>query len=146
MDEAPARCWADVGGRSYLCAIVAGADSVSVLLFADSPQPGFDATADGRWVREVAAEDCASVEQRSTVCQYLGVTCRVLLIHDDQVFLEYAGTDFPAAGRLGFEQVDRGVYQVWTTRAETSQWAQTTAVLIGQSQPVPGRSARSELR
>lgn len=92
-------------------------DDTRVRLRADGPTEGFDEVVPGRFVRVVAASDCAAVEYRWTVCVWRDQPFRVVSGGADGLLrLEYTGGSAPAARRLGLEGLERGVYRVSVPR------------------------------
>ncbi|GAA4218988.1 hypothetical protein [Actinocatenispora rupis] len=95
----------------------ANTDGARLLIYTDAPAEGFRQTAPGRYERDVTDEDVNGAYV-STIGTWRGVPVKALYEHGDHIRIEYTGGRADVAESLGMERVDKGVYQIWTTRQE----------------------------
>jgi hypothetical protein len=93
-----------------------------VVLFAACPPPeelGFQ-PARGHWRKRLHVSDVECVWEARPVGSFRGVPCLILDDLGDRLHIAYLGHDGYEAERLGFWQVDRGVYELVTARDQVS--------------------------
>lgn len=96
----------------------ASPEGAAVRLYQPAPGEGFTAVRDGRYVRQVPANEVEQLSYVRTVCSWRGEQFIVLAEHDIWLRLEYTGGKAPVAQALGLEEFDYGVYQGWVPAAE----------------------------
>ncbi len=100
-----------------------GPTDSDIVLFAACPPPeelGFE-PATGHWRKQVAIRDVQAVWESRPVGLFRGARCMVLDDLGDRLHIGYLGHDAHQAERLGYWQVDRGVYELVAARNEVSE-------------------------
>ena len=93
-----------------------------VVLFAACPPPeelGFE-PATGHWRKQLRLHDVQALWESRPVGTFRGERCVVLDDLGDRLHIGFLGHDGYLAERLGYWQVDRGVYELVASRAEVS--------------------------
>jgi hypothetical protein len=112
------RLMASFRGAAYQAGV--GPSDEEVTLFAACPPPeelGFRSSA-GHWRRRVSVEEIDALWESRPVGRYRGERCMVLDDLGDRMHIAYLGRDLYMARRLGFWEVDRGVFEVVVPRQE----------------------------
>lgn len=107
-----------------------------IVLFAACPPPedlGFE-PATGHWRKQVEIRDVQAVWESRPVGVFRGARCMVLDDLGDRLHIGYLGHDAHQAERLGYWQVDRGVYELVAARNEVSD-------IIEERTEFPGKAA-----
>jgi hypothetical protein len=94
-----------------------------IVLFAACPPPeelGFE-PATGHWRKQIPIGDVQAVWESRPVGLFRGARCMVLDDLGDRLHIGYLGHDAQQAERLGYWQVDRGVYELVAARNEVSE-------------------------
>jgi hypothetical protein len=100
-----------------------GPTDSDLVLFAACPPPedlGFE-PATGHWRKQVPIRDVQAVWESRPVGLFRGARCMVLDDLGDRLHIGYLGHDAHQAERLGYWQVDRGVYELVAARIEVSE-------------------------
>jgi len=100
-----------------------GPSDGDIVLFAACPPPeelGFE-PATGHWRKQIAMRDVQAVWESRPVGVFRGARCMVLDDLGDRLHIGYLGHDAQQAERLGYWQVDRGVYELVASRNEVSE-------------------------
>jgi len=108
-----------------------------IVLFAACPPPeelGFE-PATGHWRKQVRFSDVQAVWESRPIGVFRGERCLVLDDLGDRLHIGYLGHDGLAAERLGYWQVDRGVFELIAPRSEVSD-------IIEEQLDVPGPAVR----
>jgi hypothetical protein len=114
------RLMATYRGAPYEAGI--GPADGSVVLFAACPPPeelGFE-PATGHWRKELQIQDVQAVWQSRPVGRFRGERCVVLDDLGDRLHICYLGHDALTAERLGYWQVDRGVFELIAAQDEVT--------------------------
>ena len=112
------RLMASFQGASYQAGI--GPSDEEVTLFAACPPPeelGFRSSS-GHWRKRVSVEEIDALWESRPIGRYRGERCMVLDDLGDRMHIAYLGRDLYMARRLGFWEVDRGVFEVVVPRQE----------------------------
>ena len=112
------RLMASFQGAAYQAGV--GPSDEEVTLFAACPPPeqlGFRSSA-GHWRKRVSVEEIDALWESRPVGRYRGERCMVLDDLGDRLHIAYLGQDLYMARRLGFWEVDRGVFEVVVPRQE----------------------------
>jgi len=99
-----------------------GPTADDIVLFAACPPPeelGFE-PATGHWRKQVRFADVQALWESRPVGVFRGERCLVLDDLGDRLHIGYLGHDGPAAERLGYWQVDRGVFELIAPRSEVT--------------------------
>lgn len=115
------RLMATYDGSPFEAGIGPTADDI--VLFAACPPPeelGFE-PATGHWRKQVRFADVQAVWESRPVGVYRGERCLVLDDLGDRLHIGYLGHDGPVAERLGYWQVDRGVFELIAPRGEVTE-------------------------
>src|SRR6266516_4513674 len=99
-----------------------GPTDADIVLFTSSPPPaelGFEPAA-GYWRKRVSLEDTDELWECRPVGRYRSEPCLVLEEIGDRLHITHLGHDAFQAERLGYWQVDRGVYEVVVPRDEVA--------------------------
>jgi hypothetical protein len=99
-----------------------GPSSAEVVLFAACPPPeelGFEPAA-GHWRKRVIRAEVDELWESRPVGLYQGEPCLVLDDLGDRLHIAYLGTDPGRAARLGYWQVDRGVFELLVLRQDVT--------------------------
>jgi hypothetical protein len=99
-----------------------GPSGGDVVLFAACPPPeelGFE-PATGHWRKRVIRAEVDAVWESRPVGLFRGEPCLVLDDFGDRLHIAYLGGDGPRAAKLGYWQVDRGVYELLIPRDEVT--------------------------
>ena len=115
------RLMATYRGAPYEAGI--GPTDSDVVLFAACPPPeelGFE-PATGHWRKQLRLEDVQALWESRPMGTFRGDRCIVLDDLGDRLHIAYQGHDAYQAERLGYWQVDRGVYELITPREEVSE-------------------------
>src|SRR6202034_326937 len=115
------RLMASYRGAPYEAGI--GPTDADVVLFAACPPPeelGFE-PATGHWRKQLRIEEVQALWESRPMGTFRGDRCIVLDDLGDRLHIAYQGDDASQAERLGYWQVDRGVYELITPRAEVSE-------------------------
>jgi len=114
------RLMASFQGAPYQAGI--GPSDEEVTLFAACPPPeelGFRSSS-GHWRKRVSVEEIDALWESRPIGRYRGERCMVLDDLGDRMHIAYLGRDLYMARRLGFWEVDRGVFEVVVPRQEIS--------------------------
>ena len=114
------RLLASYEGAPYEAGI--GPDETGVVLFAACPPPEdlrFE-PATGHWRKEVNRADVQMIYESRPVGTFRGERCVVLDDLNDRLHIAYLGHDAHLAERLGYWEVDRGVFELITPRPEVT--------------------------
>jgi hypothetical protein len=114
------RLLASYQGAPYEAGI--GPDETGVVLFAACPPPEdlrFE-PATGHWRKEVSRDDVQMIYESRPVGNFRGERCVVLDDLNDRLHIAYLGHDAYLAERLGYWQIDRGVFELITPRSEVT--------------------------
>lgn len=115
------RLMATYRGVSYEAGI--GPTDADVVLFASNPppeEPGFEPAA-GYWRKRISREKLDAIWEARPIGQYRSEPCLVLDEIGHRLHITYLGHDGYRAKRLGYWQVDRGVYEVIVARDEVTE-------------------------
>ncbi len=115
------RLMATYRGAPYEAGI--GPTDADVVLFAACPPPeelGFE-PATGHWRKQLRIEEVQALWESRPMGTFRGDRCIVLDDLGDRLHIAYQGHDAYQAERLGYWQVDRGVYELITPRDEVSE-------------------------
>jgi hypothetical protein len=115
------RLMATYRGAPYEAGI--GPTDADVVLFAACPPPeelGFE-PATGHWRKQLRMEEVQALWESRPMGTFRGDRCIVLDDLGDRLHIAYQGHDAYQAERLGYWQVDRGVYELITPRDEVSE-------------------------
>jgi hypothetical protein len=118
------RLLATYQGAPYEAGI--GPDESSVVLFAACPPPEelrFE-PATGHWRKRVGRADVQALYQSLPVGMFRGERCIVLDDLTDRLHIAYFGHDAYRAERLGYWEVDRGVFELIAPRHEVTEIAE----------------------
>lgn len=106
-------------GNSYQAAV--GPTGNDIILFAGLLPPeshGFSPAPGGIWRKEVTLKEVDALWESRPIGNYHGEQCLVLDDLGDRLHVLYLGKDAHEANRLGYWQVDRGVFEVVVPRGE----------------------------
>jgi hypothetical protein len=112
------RLMASFQGAPYQAGI--GPSDEEVTLFAACPPPeelGFRSSS-GHWRKRVSVEEIDALWESRPIGRYQGERCMVLDDLGDRMHIAYLGRDLYMARRLGFWEVDRGVFEVVVPRQD----------------------------
>ena len=112
------RLMASFQGAPYQVGI--GPSDEEVTLFAACPPPeelGFRSSS-GHWRKRVGVEEIDALWESRPIGRYHGERCMVLDDLGDRMHIAYLGRDLYMARRLGFWEVDRGVFEVVVPRQD----------------------------
>ena len=112
------RLMASFQGAPYQADI--GPSDEEVTLFAACPPPeelGFRSSS-GHWRKRVGVEEIDALWESRPIGRYHGERCMVLDDLGDRMHIAYLGRDLHMARRLGFWEVDRGVFEVVVPRQD----------------------------
>ncbi|HEY7325250.1 MAG TPA: hypothetical protein VH520_10535 [Streptosporangiaceae bacterium] len=115
------RLMANYDGSPFEAGI--GPTGDDIVLFAACPPPeelGFE-PATGHWRKQVRFADVQAVWESRPVGQFRGERCLVLDDLGDRLHIGYLGHDGLVAERLGYWQVDRGVFELIAPRSEVTE-------------------------
>jgi hypothetical protein len=115
------RLLASYQGAPYEAGI--GPEEAGVVLFAACPPPEdlkFE-PATGHWRKEVSRDDVQMIYESRPVGIFRGERCVVLDDLNDRLHIAYLGHDAYLAERLGYWQIDRGVFELITPRHEVTE-------------------------
>src|SRR5262249_23190130 len=76
--------------------------------------------ATGHWRKEVSRDDVQMIYESRPVGMFRGERCVVLDDLNDRLHIAYLGHDAYLAERLGYWQIDRGVFELITPRHEVA--------------------------
>ncbi|HEY2280621.1 MAG TPA: hypothetical protein VGI00_19865 [Streptosporangiaceae bacterium] len=105
-------------GASYQAGV--GPSDEEVTLFAACPPPeelGFRSSSN-HWRKRVGVDEIDALWEARPIGRYRGERCMVLDDLGDRMHIAYLGRDLYLARRLGFWEVDRGVFEVVVPRQE----------------------------
>ena len=112
------RLMASFQGASYQAGV--GPSDEEVTLFAACPPPeelGFRSSSN-HWRKRVGVDEIDALWEARPIGRYRGERCMVLDDLGDRMHIAYLGRDLYLARRLGFWEVDRGVFEVVVPRQE----------------------------
>src|SRR6202000_617955 len=112
------RLMASFQGASYQAGV--GPTDEEVTLFAACPPPeerGFRSSSN-HWRKRVRVDEIDALWEARPVGRYRGERCMVLDALGDRMHIASLGRDLYLARRLGFWEVDRGVFEVVVPRQE----------------------------
>ena len=112
------RLMASFQGASFQAGV--GPTDEQVTLFAACPPPeelGFRSTSN-HWRKRVSVDEIDALWEARPIGRYRGERCMVLDDLGDRMHIAYLGRDLYLARRLGFWEVDRGVFEVVVPRQE----------------------------
>jgi hypothetical protein len=135
------RLLATYRGAPYEAGI--GPEDSGVVLFAACPPPEdlrFE-PATGHWRKRVSRTDVQALYQSLPVGMFRGERCVVLDDLSDRLHIAYLGHDVYRAERLGYWEVDRGVFELITPRQEVTEIVEQRLPLAVQ----PGIPSLSQL-
>ncbi len=115
------RLMASFQGASYQAGI--GPSDEEVTLFAAYPPPeelGFRSSS-GHWRKRVTVDEIDALWEARPIGRYRGERCMVLDDLGERLHIAYLGRDLYLARRLGFWEVDRGVFEVVVPRQEINE-------------------------
>ena len=115
------RLMASFQGATYQAGV--GPSDEEVTLFAACPPPeelGFRSSS-GHWRKRVSVEEIDALWESRPIGRYRGERCMLLDDLGDRVHIAYLGRDLYRARRLGFWEVDRGVFEVVVPRQEIQE-------------------------
>jgi hypothetical protein len=115
------RLMATYRGAPYEAGI--GPTDSDVVLFAACPPPeelGFE-PATGHWRKQLRIDEVQALWESRPMGTFRGDRCIVIDDLGDRLHIAYQGHDAYQAERLGYWQVDRGVYELITPREEVSE-------------------------
>ena len=110
-----------------------------VVLFAACPPPeelGFE-PATGHWRKQLRIGDVQALWESRPTGSYRGERCMILDDLGDRLHIAYLGHDAYQAERLGYWQVDRGVFELVTPRDDVTAIAEERSEYSGEAGP-PG--------
>src|SRR5215470_8824061 len=139
------RLLASYQGAPYEAGI--GPDESGVVLFAACPPPEdlrFE-PATGHWRKRVSRADVQALYQSLPVGMFRGERCVVLDDLNDRLHIAYLGHDAYRAERLGYWEVDRGVFELITPRQEVTEIVEQRLPLAPQSDLQAGLSSLSQV-
>ena len=116
------RLMATYRGVSYEAGM--GPTDADVVLFASNPppeEPGFEPAAGGYWRKRISREKLDAIWEARPIGRYRSEPCLVLEEIGHRLHITYLGHDGYRAKRLGYWQVDRGVYEVIVPRGEVTE-------------------------
>ncbi len=142
------RLLASYQGAPYEAGV--GPDETGVVLFAACPPPEelrFE-PATGHWRKEVSRADVQMLYESRPVGTFRGERCVILDDLTDRLHIAYLGHDAHRAERLGFWEVDRGVFELITPRQEVIDIVEQRLPLTPQGDgtrpgPDPAASGRT---
>ncbi len=114
-----------------------------VVLFAACPPPeelGFE-PATGHWRKQLRIQDLQALWESRPMGTFRGDRCIVLDDLGDRLHIAYRGHDAYQAEKLGYWQVDRGVFELVTPREEVSEIVEERLDYprrAGARDPLPG--------
>jgi hypothetical protein len=117
-----------------------------IVLFAACPPPedlGFE-PATGHWRKQLRIDEVQAVWESKPIGTFRGDRCMVLDDLGDRLHIGYLGHDGYQAERLGYWQVDRGVFELVAARAEVTDILEERTEYPrqrGTESTAPGRSA-----
>jgi hypothetical protein len=114
------RLLASYQGAPYEAGI--GPEESGVVLFAACPPPEdlrFE-PATGHWRKEVSRDEVQMIYESRPVGTFRGERCVVLDDLNERLHIAYLGHDAYLAQRLGYWQIDRGVFELITPRHEVT--------------------------
>ena len=117
-----------------------------VVLFAACPPPeelGFE-PATGHWRKQLRVQDVQALWESRPMGTFRGDRCIVLDDLGDRLHIAYLGHDAYQAEKLGYWQVDRGVFELVTPREEVSEIVEERLDYprrAGARDPLPGEPA-----
>jgi hypothetical protein len=118
-----------------------GPSGSDVVLFAACPPPeelGFE-PAPGHWRKRVIRAEVDALWESRPVGTFRGEPCIVLDDLGDRLHIAYLGHDPEGAARLGYWQVDRGVFELLTPREDvTGLTEERVDKPLTLAQPRPG--------
>ncbi len=121
-----------------------GPDEGDIVLFAACPPPeelGFE-PATGHWRKQVRIGDVQAVWESRPVGTFRGARCMVLDDLGDRLHIGYLGHDEFEAERLGYWQVDRGVFELVAPKTQVSEIIEERASYSARpAPPAPGSTA-----
>jgi hypothetical protein len=115
------RLMASFQGAPYQAGV--GPSDEEVTLFAACPPPeelGFRSSA-GHWRKRVSVDEIDALWEARPIGRYRGERCMVLDDLGERLHIAYLGRDLYLARRLGFWEVDRGVFEVVVPREEINE-------------------------
>jgi hypothetical protein len=115
-----------------------GPTANDIVLFAACPPPeelGFE-PATGHWRKQVRFADVQAVWESRPVGVFRGERCIVLDDLGDRLHIGYLGHDGLLAERLGYWQVDRGVFEMIAPRSEVTDILEERLDVPSPTQPV----------
>jgi hypothetical protein len=115
------RLMASFQGASYQAGV--GPSDEEVTLFAACPPPeelGFRSSS-GHWRKRVSVDEIDALWEARPIGRYRGERCMVLDDLGERLHIAYLGRDLYMARRLGFWEVDRGVFEVVVPRQEINE-------------------------
>jgi hypothetical protein len=115
------RLMASFQGASYQAGV--GPSDEEVTLFAACPPPeelGFRSSS-GHWCKRVSVDEIDALWEARPIGRYRGERCMVLDDLGERLHIAYLGRDLYLARRLGFWEVDRGVFEVVVPRQEINE-------------------------
>jgi hypothetical protein len=127
------RLLATYQGAPYEAGI--GPDESGVVLFAACPPPEelrFE-PATGHWRKRVSRADVQVLYESRPVGMFRGERCVVLDDLTDRLHIAYLGHDAYRAERLGYWEVDRGVFELITPRQEVTEIVEQRLPLTPQA-------------
>ena len=117
-----------------------------IVLFAACPPPedlGFE-PATGHWRKQLRIDEVQAVWESKPIGTFRGERCMVLDDLGDRLHIGYVGHDGYQAERLGYWQVDRGVFELVAARSEVTDILEERTEYPrqrGTGPATPGRSA-----
>jgi hypothetical protein len=116
-----------------------------IVLFAACPPPedlGFE-PATGHWRKQLRIDEVQAVWESKPIGSFRGERCMVLDDLGDRLHIGYVGHDGYLAERLGYWQVDRGVFELVAARSEVTDILEerTEYPRQGTEQTAPDRPA-----
>ena len=108
-----------------------------VVLFAACPPPeelGFE-PATGHWRKQLRIGDVQALWESRPTGSYRGERCMILDDLGDRLHIAYLGHDAYQAERLGYWQVDRGVFELVTPRDDVTAIAEERSEYSGDAVP-----------
>jgi len=124
------RLLASYQGAPYEAGV--GPSETDVVLFAACPPPEdlhFE-PATGHWRKRVGRSEVQTLHESRPVGVFRGDTCVVLDDLGDRLHIAYLGHDALRAAKLGYWEIDRGVFELITPRHEVSE-------IVEQRLPLP---------
>ncbi len=128
-----------------------GPDESGVVLFAACPPPEelrFE-PATGHWRKTVSRADVQVLYESRPVGTFRGERCVVLDDLTDRLHITYLGHDAYRAERLGYWEVDRGVFELITSRQEVTEIVEQRLPITPQAgsglYPGPGAQTPGQL-